>query len=195
MPGLPDLSPQSDWTPLQQSLLHAACAVLFLLFAGQQIDLASLGSGCFVCPASGHVSRLPGPRNARTCLVCVLPASSPTLNDTMRARQTVSLLVGNRRLLPLGLLAKPQIVTLPFVLLLWDYWPLQRNGCGSAHKACCGSHTTLRSPISFGRSGPSSFSPHADSVVTVIAQHAGRPCGRSRKVQCRRDCRTSSSPT
>jgi Tfp pilus assembly protein PilF len=26
----------------------------------------------------------------------------------------------------LGLMAKPQIVTLPFVLLLWDYWPLQR---------------------------------------------------------------------
>ena len=28
----------------------------------------------------------------------------------------------------LGLMAKPQIVTLPFVLLLWDYWPLQRIG-------------------------------------------------------------------
>ena len=26
----------------------------------------------------------------------------------------------------LGLLSKPQIITLPFVLLLWDYWPLQR---------------------------------------------------------------------
>ncbi len=26
----------------------------------------------------------------------------------------------------LGLLAKPQIVTFPFVLLLWDYWPLRR---------------------------------------------------------------------
>jgi tetratricopeptide (TPR) repeat protein len=26
----------------------------------------------------------------------------------------------------LGLMAKPQIITLPFVLLLWDYWPLQR---------------------------------------------------------------------
>ncbi|MGB8769883.1 MAG: hypothetical protein WCC92_09725, partial [Candidatus Korobacteraceae bacterium] len=25
-----------------------------------------------------------------------------------------------------GLLAKPQIITLPFVLLLWDYWPLER---------------------------------------------------------------------
>jgi len=26
----------------------------------------------------------------------------------------------------LGLLAKPMIVTLPLLLLLWDYWPLQR---------------------------------------------------------------------
>ena len=26
----------------------------------------------------------------------------------------------------LGLLSKPQIITFPFVLLLWDYWPLQR---------------------------------------------------------------------
>ena len=29
-------------------------------------------------------------------------------------------------LFSLGLMAKPQIVTLPFVLLLWDYWPLER---------------------------------------------------------------------
>ena len=26
----------------------------------------------------------------------------------------------------LGSMAKPQIITLPFVLLLWDYWPLER---------------------------------------------------------------------
>src|SRR6202142_2766535 len=26
----------------------------------------------------------------------------------------------------LGLLAKPQVITFPFVLLLWDYWPLRR---------------------------------------------------------------------
>ena len=25
-----------------------------------------------------------------------------------------------------GLMAKPQVITLPFVLLLWDYWPLER---------------------------------------------------------------------
>jgi len=29
-------------------------------------------------------------------------------------------------LFALGLMSKPQIITLPFVLLLWDYWPLKR---------------------------------------------------------------------
>ena len=29
-------------------------------------------------------------------------------------------------LFALGLMAKPEIITLPFVLLLWDYWPLRR---------------------------------------------------------------------
>ena len=31
----------------------------------------------------------------------------------------------------LGLMAKPQIVTFPFVLLLWDYWPLRRTSFGT----------------------------------------------------------------
>ncbi len=30
-------------------------------------------------------------------------------------------------LFALGLMAKPQVITFPFVLLLWDYWPLKRN--------------------------------------------------------------------
>ena len=30
----------------------------------------------------------------------------------------------------LGLMSKPQVITLPFVLLLWDYWPLQRMAIG-----------------------------------------------------------------
>lgn len=34
-------------------------------------------------------------------------------------------------LFALGLMAKPQIVTFPFVLLLWDYWPLRRMAVGS----------------------------------------------------------------
>jgi protein O-mannosyl-transferase len=31
-------------------------------------------------------------------------------------------------LFALGLMVKPEIITLPFVLLLWDYWPLRRMG-------------------------------------------------------------------
>lgn len=34
--------------------------------------------------------------------------------------------IGVVSLFALGLLAKPQVITLPFVLLLWDYWPLGR---------------------------------------------------------------------
>ncbi len=33
-------------------------------------------------------------------------------------------------LFALGLMAKPQVITLPFVLLLWDYWPLRRVAIG-----------------------------------------------------------------
>jgi protein O-mannosyl-transferase len=32
----------------------------------------------------------------------------------------------------LGLLSKPQVITLPFLLLLFDYWPLYRVGSRSA---------------------------------------------------------------
>ena len=35
-------------------------------------------------------------------------------------------------LFALGLMSKPQIVTLPFVLLLWDYWPLGRMFASSS---------------------------------------------------------------
>ncbi len=31
----------------------------------------------------------------------------------------------------MGLMSKPQIITFPFVLLLWDYWPLQRMFAGA----------------------------------------------------------------
>ena len=35
----------------------------------------------------------------------------------------------------LGLMAKPQVITLPFVLLLWDYWPLKRMVAAAERKA------------------------------------------------------------
>jgi tetratricopeptide (TPR) repeat protein len=72
-------------------------------------------------------------------------------------------------LFTLGLMAKPQIVTLPFVLLLWDYWPLQRMGALPA--AGLPETPTARS---FGylvwEKWPLFILAAADSVVTVIAQ-------------------------
>ena len=35
-------------------------------------------------------------------------------------------------LFALGLMSKPQIITFPFLLLLWDYWPLARHGSQSS---------------------------------------------------------------
>jgi protein O-mannosyl-transferase len=86
-------------------------------------------------------------------------------------------------LFALGLMAKPQIVTLPFVLLLWDYWPLQRMGLMQmGSKQAYAASTVAGSPDS---PAPRPFSflvwekwplfilAAADSVITVIAQHAG----------------------
>ncbi len=42
-------------------------------------------------------------------------------------------------LFALGLMAKPQVITLPFVLLLWDYWPLGRMFAASEAASGSGS--------------------------------------------------------
>ena len=75
-------------------------------------------------------------------------------------------------LFALGLMAKPQIVTLPCVLLLWDYWPLQRIGKGSVAK---GESAPTRRTFGFlvMEKIPLFILAAADSVITVIAQRAG----------------------
>jgi tetratricopeptide (TPR) repeat protein len=87
-------------------------------------------------------------------------------------------------LFAVGLMAKPQIVTLPFVLLLWDYWPLQRL----AVSHISGSQAHAESAVATGSSAspaarslsflvwekwPLFMLAAADSVITVIAQRAG----------------------
>jgi len=73
-------------------------------------------------------------------------------------------------LFALGLMAKPQIVTLPFVLLLWDYWPLER-----LDPAQGGDGAKFKRSFSFlvWEKWPLFVLAAADSVVTVVAQHAG----------------------
>ncbi len=75
-------------------------------------------------------------------------------------------------LFALGLMAKPQIVTLPFVLLLWDYWPLQRMGAPATAGL-----PAAPAPRSLGylfwEKTPLFVLAAASSVVTVIAQRLG----------------------
>jgi cytochrome c-type biogenesis protein CcmH/NrfG len=77
----------------------------------------------------------------------------------------------------LGLMAKPQIVTLPFVLLLWDYWPLQRCSGQMSAGPAPGGLPAASMPRSFRfliwEKLPLFVLAAADSVVTVIAQRNG----------------------
>ena len=76
-------------------------------------------------------------------------------------------------LFALGLMAKPQIVTLPLVLLLWDYWPLERLGT----ELPTGSLAAPSNQRSFGflvwEKVPLFIFAAAGSVVTIMAQRAG----------------------
>ncbi len=73
----------------------------------------------------------------------------------------------------LGLMAKPQIVTLPFVLLLWDYWPLQRIGAGSTGGGLPAPSTQRSFRYLVWEKLPLFILAAADSVVTMLAQRAG----------------------
>ena len=84
-------------------------------------------------------------------------------------------------LFALGLMAKPQVITFPFVLLLWDYWPLRRMAVVDPVV----SSRTAMAPSVPGRSFfwlvkekvPLFAICAASAVVTVIAQKKGGAVG------------------
>lgn len=73
----------------------------------------------------------------------------------------------------LGLMSKPQIVTLPFVLLLWDYWPLQRIWGQNQRTAGQPPGTAPRFSFLLLEKIPLFAMALAGSIVTVMAQRAG----------------------
>ena len=61
-------------------------------------------------------------------------------------------------LFALGLMAKPQVITLPFVLLLWDYWPLHRMSYAAAGPAAIdGKPIVPLKPLSWLAAGEASL--------------------------------------
>jgi tetratricopeptide (TPR) repeat protein len=72
----------------------------------------------------------------------------------------------------LALLAKPQAITLPFLLLLCDYWPLGRVGV-PAEKAQGGNVPRLSSAELLLEKAPLLLLSAASALVTMTAQTAG----------------------
>lgn len=97
--------------------------------------------------AYGWYARRPGIR--RYCLVCLLYL--------------------------LALLSKPQVVAFPFLLLLWDYWPLHRLAKWSPEDSQSHSYVEQRVSASWlvVEKLPLFALSAADAVMTVLAQRAG----------------------
>jgi tetratricopeptide (TPR) repeat protein len=74
----------------------------------------------------------------------------------------------------LGLMSKPMLVTLPFVLLLLDYWPLQRFPVAAGETVCGADETRSRSRASAARlwmeKAPLFVLSAGSCVATLLAQ-------------------------
>jgi tetratricopeptide (TPR) repeat protein len=68
-----------------------------------------------------------------------------------------------------GLASKPMVITLPFVLLLWDYWPLERVGRSGSDDSAA-SHPWSRLML---EKLPLFMLSAASAVITMQAQQAG----------------------
>lgn len=76
----------------------------------------------------------------------------------------------------LGLMAKPMLVTLPFVLLLLDYWPLNRFPAGGTGTAAPGGFLEPLSRLLLEKA-PLFLLAAASCVVTYLAQQRGGSVG------------------
>jgi Flp pilus assembly protein TadD len=77
-------------------------------------------------------------------------------------------------LFALGLMAKPEIITLPFVLLLWDYWPLRRMGGGLPAENLPGKLVPRSFSFLFLEKVPLLLLSAGSGVITLVAQRGGQ---------------------
>ncbi len=102
-----------------------------------------------------------------------LPAVVPASGNPESPRKTVILYWLTLALFALGLMSKPMLVTLPFVLLLLDYWPLNRAGLSRDANPSAGGLVALWLPL-FREKIPFFLLSLASCVATYCVQsHAG----------------------
>jgi tetratricopeptide (TPR) repeat protein len=151
-------------------LLHALIVVLLFLFLEAATGLAwrsAVVAALFaVHPINVQSVAWAAERKNVLCMlffVLTLPAYRwYAQNPSVQRYGVVGLLF------VLGLMSKPMVITLPFVLLLLDYWPLGRTSTPSATQSQARTWTRLvweKVPL-FALSA-------ASAVITMVAQKAG----------------------
>ena len=155
-----------DWHPLTW-LSHGLDCQLFRLDAGRHHDMNVLLHGLNVLLLFWVLARATG-YVGRSAMVAALFALHPMNVESVvwiaERKNVLSLLffllaLGAYRwyverpgvarylvvacLFALGLMSKSQVITLPFVLLLWDYWPLRRWRADVSEAAAPGSTLPL----------------------------------------------------
>ena len=134
-------------------------------------------------PAARRVGGLGRGAEGRPQHVPLVPHDA-RVRGWVRARPARGATRSSRSGLALGLMAKPMLVTLPFTLLLLDYWPLGRLRTRAALRPL------VREKLPLVRSS------RRPSVVTMLAQTAGGALGDARTLPARRSAsRTRSSRT
>jgi protein O-mannosyl-transferase len=115
-------------------LLHAANAVLLflLLEAATSVMWPSLAVAALFALHPVNVESVAWAAERKNVLsmlffLLTLHAYRWYVRQTSVARYVVV-----AALFAIGLMCKPEIITLPFVLLLWDYWPLRRMFAGKS---------------------------------------------------------------
>ncbi len=76
-------------------------------------------------------------------------------------------------LFALGLMAKPEIITLPFVLLLWDYWPLRRLYSQPSAEDLPGAPAPQSLSFLILEKVPLLLLSAGSAVITLVAQEGG----------------------
>ncbi|MFZ0684622.1 MAG: tetratricopeptide repeat protein [Terriglobales bacterium] len=159
-------------------LLHAANAVLlfWLLWQATGVAWPSLAVAALFALHPVNVESVAWVAERKNVLSMLFFLLALRAYDRYARTGRRSFYVWVNVLFALGLMAKPQIVTLPFVLLLWDYWPLQRM-CSPATEELSSGLPLAPIPRSFAflvwEKLPLFVLAAADSVITVLAQRSG----------------------
>ncbi len=109
-------------------LLHAVNALLlfWVLRRATRLPRAKFYGGRAVCPSPRKRRDCRLDRRAQNLLSMMFFLLALGAYRWYAARPRVGRYAVVAALFALGLMSKPQVITFPFVLLLWDYWPLER---------------------------------------------------------------------